>query len=139
MDDELRDIRERKMEELRRRFDPPAAAGGVAHDGILALNAQNFSDALNRYPRLLVDFWAPWCGPCRMLAPVIEDLSVEFSGKVQFAKCNTDENQQIAYQYGISAIPALFFFMNGEVVNQVAGVLPRPQLEQQIKLIFHIP
>ncbi len=138
MDDELRDIRERKMEELRKRFDPPLPVGDAAHGGILVLNAQNFTDSVNRYPRLLVDFWAPWCGPCRMLAPVIEDLSAEFSGKVQFAKCNTDENQQIAYQFGISAIPALFFFMNGQVVNQVAGALPRPQLEQQIRQIFQI-
>ena len=139
MDDELREIRERKMEELRKRFDPPASAGDRSHDGILILNEQNFSDAVSRYPRLIVDFWAPWCGPCRMLAPVIEDLSAEYAGKVQFAKCNTDENQQIAYQFGISAIPALFFFMNGQVINQIAGVLPRPQLEQQINTTFNIP
>jgi thioredoxin 1 len=139
MDDELQDIRERKLEELRKRFDPPVPAGDASHGGILTLNGQNFTDVINRYPRLLVDFWAPWCGPCRMLAPVIEDLSAGFSGKVQFAKCNTDENQQIAYQFGISAIPTLFFFMNGKMINQIAGVLPKPELEQQIKVIFNIP
>ncbi len=138
MDDELREIRERKMEELRKRFDPPASAGDGLPGGILVLNEQNFAVTLSQYPRLIVDFWAPWCGPCRMLAPVIEGLSAEYAGKVQFAKCNTDENQQIAYQFGISAIPTLFFFMNGQVIHQIAGVLPRPQLEEQIKAMFNI-
>jgi thioredoxin 1 len=73
-----------------------------------------------------------------MLAPVIESLSAEFYESVSFAKCNTDENQQIAYQFGISAIPTLVFYLNGQVVHQVAGVLPRPQLEQQIRAIFNI-
>ena len=138
MDDELQGIREKKLEELRKRFDPPKPADAGVHGGIIVLTNQNFAEVVSRYPRLLVDFWAPWCGPCRMLAPVIDALAAEFSGRVQFAKCNTDENQQIAYQYGISAIPALFFFLNGQMIHQVAGALPRPQLEEQIRSVFHI-
>lgn len=138
MDDELREIRERKMEEIRRRFDPPKPAEMDPNAGIITLTAANITPVLETHPRLLIDFWAPWCGPCQMLAPVIESLAVEFSGKVRFAKCNTDENQQIAYQFGITAIPTLFFCMNGQIVHQVAGVLPRSQLGQLIREIFTI-
>jgi thioredoxin 1 len=139
MDDELREIRERKLEELRKRFDPPNPSVNPEYAGITPLNAGNFSEVVASTPRLVVDFWAPWCGPCRMLAPVLDSLAVDFAGTVKFAKCNTDENQQIAYQFGISAIPALFFFVYGQVIHQVAGVLPRPQLEEQIRAAFQIP
>jgi len=138
MDDELQEIRDRKMEELRKRFDPPKSSEYHPYAGILNATSENFNEVVSRYPRLLVDFWAPWCGPCRILAPVIDALAAEYSEKVQFAKCNTDENQQIAYQFGVSAIPALFFFLNGQVIHQIAGVLPRPELEQQIKEVFHV-
>jgi thioredoxin 1 len=139
MDDELREIRERKMEELRKRFDPPGQPEGGAEGGIIILTHSNFAQVVQKHPCLLVDFWAPWCGPCRMLAPVIESLAAQFSGRVSFAKCNTDENQQIANQFGISAIPTLIFFVNGQAVDQVAGVLPRPQLEQHMRAVFQIP
>lgn len=138
MDDELREIRERKMEELRKRFDPPAPSGTGSAAGIILVTPDNLPSVLAGNPRLVIDFWAPWCGPCRMLSPVIEGLAAEFAGKVSFAKCNTDENQQIAYQFGISAIPALFFFLNGQVVHQVAGALPRPQLARMIQDIFSV-
>jgi len=139
MDDELREIRERKMEELRKRFDPPATPGSGSSSSILIVTGENLSSLLAAHPRLIIDFWAPWCGPCRMLAPVIEGLSEEFSGKVSFAKCNTDENQLIANQLGISAIPTLFFFLNGQAVHKVAGALPRPQLAQMIQDLYSIP
>lgn len=138
MDDELREIRERKIEELRKRFDPPNPVEMPKNTEIITLTTKNFTSVLAGHPHLIIDFWAPWCGPCRVLTPIIEDLAAKFAGKVRFAKCNTDENQQIAYQYGISAIPTLFFCINGQVVNQVAGVLPRPQIEQLINEMFTI-
>ncbi|MFH0967067.1 MAG: thioredoxin [Methanobacteriota archaeon] len=138
MDDELREIREKKMEELRKRFDPPKSAEYRSHGDIIIATSENFAGVVSTYPRLIVDFWAPWCGPCRMLAPVVDALAAEFSGKVQFAKCNSDENQQIAYQFGVSAIPALFFFLNGQMVHQIAGALPKPEFEKQIREIFHV-
>jgi len=73
-----------------------------------------------------------------MLAPVIEQLAAEYAGRIRFAKCNTDENQQIAYQFGISAIPSLFFFQNGTIIHTVSGALPKEHLEMQIRSVYTI-
>jgi thioredoxin 1 len=69
----------------------------------------------------MVDFWAPWCGPCRMITPIIEELAEEFDGRATIAKVNTDEEQGLAVRYGIRSIPAILFFKNGEVVDQMVG------------------
>jgi thioredoxin 1 len=69
----------------------------------------------------MVDFWAPWCGPCRMIAPVVEELAEDFEGKATIAKVNTDEEQDVAVKYGIRSIPTILFFKNGEVVDQMVG------------------
>ncbi len=79
---------------------------------------------------VLVDFWAEWCGPCRAIAPVLEELSEEFAGKAIIAKMNVDENQQIPAQYGIRSIPTLMLFKNGEVTETLVGALPKAQFVQ---------
>jgi thioredoxin 1 len=134
MDEELDRIREKRMDEIKQRIMKPPSD----HEGILVLNQQNFTSAVRENQNLIIDFWAPWCGPCKMLVPVIEQLSILYSGKVRFAKCNTDENQQIAYQFGISAIPAIFFYQNGNVVHTISGALPREQLEAVVRSVYHI-
>lgn len=93
----------------------------------MAGNLHEFTDAnfddevLQSSEPVLVDFWAPWCGPCRMLMPTIEQLSEEFAGKVKVGKVNTDENQGTAANYGITSIPTVMLFQNGEMVDKVVG------------------
>ncbi|MBN1166060.1 MAG: thioredoxin [Methanospirillaceae archaeon] len=131
---QLAAIREKKRRELEKRLagDKPMTAG------VRVLNQENFAGVVASEKNLVIDFWAPWCGPCRMVAPVIEELAAVYAGRVTFAKCNTDENQEIAAHFGISAIPTLFFCQNGQLVNRVAGALPRPHLEEEMKRSFQL-
>ena len=88
--------------------------------GYIELTEQNF-DEIIKDGVVMVDFWAPWCGPCRMIAPVIDKLAAEYQGKAKICKVNTDEQQELAAKFGIRSIPTIFFYKNGEKVDEMIG------------------
>jgi len=101
--------------------------------GVMELNDTNFqSDVLEASEPVLVDFWAPWCGPCRMIAPVVEELASENQGSAKITKLNVDEAPQAAQNYGVSSIPTIMIFKGGEVVERFVGVQPKNRLQEAL-------
>lgn len=88
----------------------------------------NFAEIIGGGKPVMVDFWASWCGPCRAIAPVVEELAVEYEGKVVIGKCNVDECREMPVKYGIRNIPTLLFFRNGEVVDRMVGAAPKTEI-----------
>ncbi|RLG36087.1 thioredoxin [Methanosarcinales archaeon] len=102
-------------------------------DHPLTLDDSSFIPTVRKYPLVVVDCWAPWCAPCRMVSPIIDELAREYAGKVVFGKLNVDENPRIAAEFAIMAIPTMFIFKNGEPVDVIQGALPKPYLEAKLK------
>jgi thioredoxin 1 len=103
----------------------------------IILNDSNFDQEvlLSEIP-VLVDFWAPWCSPCQMLAPIIEELAGEYAGKVKVCKLNVDENQSIAARYGVRGIPALILFKRGGIATQSVGLQPKQRIKEMMDSIL---
>ncbi len=92
-----------------------------------------FKETIQNHPLVVVDCWAPWCGPCQMVAPVIEEMARDYAGRILFGKLNVDENREVATQYQIMGIPTLLVFKNGKLVDRIVGAMPRQILEPKIR------
>ncbi len=124
--DELEQIRARKMRELMGQMSTPSI------DKPIVVSDRNFDQTIKNYPLVVVDCWAAWCAPCRAIAPVVEELAKDYTGKVVFGKLNVDENPETTQKFGIMAIPTLLVMKNGNEVDRIVGALPKNQLEAKI-------
>jgi len=136
-DEELQRIREKRLRELEEKLHAPRQATPAAK--VLLVDQVNFRTLLSQHPRLVVDFWAEWCGPCRMVGPVIEDLCHEMAGQVTFGKCDTDHNQRLAAQFDISAIPTVLLFSGGQLSDRIIGAYPKEAIRSRICRTFGLP
>jgi thioredoxin 1 len=130
-DDELEAIKHKKLAELQKEAATKAMMSSITEP--IVLTDSNFASEVAKYPVMLVDFWAPWCGPCRMVSPIIEQLSREYSGRVAFGKVNVDESQRIAASFGIQSIPTLMIFKGSKAVDIIIGAMPKAQIEMKLK------
>ncbi len=106
-------------------------------EGVLEVTTATWEkEVLNDAGLVMIDFWAVWCGPCRMIAPTVEELAKEYAGKVKVVKLNTDENPEIASRYKIMGIPTLMFFKAGQKVDQIVGAVPKPQLKAKLDALI---
>jgi len=128
-DNELEQIRLKKIQAMLNQSDTKKQLSNYP----ITVTDENFHSTVKANELLVVDFWAPWCGPCRMVGPVIEQLSAEYTGKVAFGKMNVDENQVIPSSFGIMSIPTIMIFNHGKEVEKLVGAYPKAHIEAMIK------
>ena len=132
--DELEEIKKRKLEQLKKQY----MNGGKNMEGNLPNTPLEITDAdvednIKKYETIVIDCWAPWCGPCRMVHPIIEELAKEMQGKIVFGKLNVDENPMTSAKHQIMSIPTLLIFKNGTLVDRLIGAMPKPQLKAKLE------
>ena len=128
-DEELRRIREKKLKE-------PMRLEGKKQKIIAKptpVTDSNFSEIVNKHPLALIDCWAPWCGPCVVISPIVEELAKEYAGKAFFGKLNVDENPRTAERFRIFGIPTLLIIRNGKEIDRIVGLVPKDQIEARLK------
>ncbi len=133
-DDELNEIMKRKMRQYQNQgiTNSDSVGTGENFSKPITLTDNNFAESVNKFPLLIVDFWAPWCGPCRMVSPIIEQLANELAGRATFGKLNVDENPTISSAFGIQSIPTIIIFKNGQPVDGFMGAMSKPQMMSKI-------
>jgi len=129
-DAELEEIRAKKMREMMRNM-KKEEEGSVCSP--ITLGNANFKEAIQKHPLMLIDCWAAWCGPCTMIAPVIDELAREYSDRLVVGKLNVDENSETATRFGIMSIPTLLVMKNGKEVERIIGAVPKPFIEDKLK------
>ena len=129
-DEELERIKQAKLRKMM--IDAAPEKGGTAFSKPVAMTDATFKEMIQNHPLVVIDCWAPWCGPCRLVAPIIEELSRDYVGRIVFGKLNVDDNREVSTKYNIMSIPTLLVFKNGKLVDTIIGAMPRQTLEQKI-------
>jgi len=130
---EIQRIKEKKLVEMMQKARAQLETAARNDGKPILLSDASFSSEISKYPLMVVDFWAAWCGPCRMVAPIIEQLAKEYAGRVAFGKLNVDENPLTSGEFEVQSIPTLLIFRNGEAVDGIVGAVPKYQIESRIK------
>lgn len=128
-DKELERIKQKRLKELLKGLEEKHQI----HGKVVHVTDSNFKDIVSKNPLVLVDFWAEWCMPCRMIAPIVEDLAKEYAGKILVGKLNVDENQDTAERFHVFSIPTLLIIKNGAEVDRIVGYVPKTQIEACLK------
>jgi thioredoxin 1 len=131
-DEELKIINEKRMKKLQQIMNEKEILKNIKDP--LNLDDSNFSLTINKFPLLLVDFWAPWCGPCRMMSPLIDQIGKDYVGKLVVGKVNVDENPTVSRQFGISSIPTLILFKRGQAVNKIIGSVSKNKIDEMVRM-----
>jgi thioredoxin 1 len=131
-DEELKIINEKRMKKLQQIMNEKELLKD--NKDPLNLDDSNFSQTINKFPLLLVDFWAPWCGPCRMMSPLIDQIGKDYVGKLVVGKVNVDENPTVSRQFGISSIPTLILFKRGQALNKIIGSVSKNKIDEMVRM-----
>jgi thioredoxin 1 len=130
-DKELERIKRAKLQKIMKKSVASKKEKVILNKPVEVTDA-TFKETIENHSLVIVDCWAPWCGPCHMVAPVIEELARDYAGKILFGKLNVDENREVSMQYQIMSIPTLLVFKNGKLVDRIIGAMPRQMLEPKI-------
>jgi len=135
-DDDFNEIMERKLRQYKEKKNDIEVNNKInnetAHNKPIVLTDYNFTESVKKHRVLIVDFWASWCGPCKMVSPVIDQLSAELAGKAVFGKINVDDNPRVSSAFGIQSIPTIIIFKNAQAIDRVIGAMTRTQLISKI-------
>jgi thioredoxin 1 len=131
-DEELKIINEKRMKKLQQILNEKELMKNIKDP--LNLDDSSFFQTISKFPLLLVDFWAPWCGPCRMMSPLIDQVGKEYMGKLVVGKVNVDENPTISRQFGISSIPTMILFKKGQAVNKIIGSVSKNKIDELVSM-----
>ncbi len=134
MDEELKKIKKKKLEQLKNRYMKGEKNMNEEMPDIpIEMSDADINEHIQKYDLVVVDCWAPWCGPCRMIHPIVEELAKEKHGEIVFGKLNVDNNQKTAMKYQIMSIPSLLIFKDGKLVDKIVGAMPKGILKPKIE------
>jgi thioredoxin 1 len=131
--EDIEQIKERKLKEM---MEKATSAAVTAPGRPVIMTDGDFEEMTRKYNPVVVDCWAEWCAPCRIIAPIVEDMAKKYEGKIAFGKLDVDNNPKTAMEFGIMAIPTLLFLKNGKEVGRIVGAVPKSQIESKIAEVF---